>query len=73
MSFFVVDVEADGPIPAEYSMVCFGAVMFEETLEKSFYGRTRPVSDRFLPEALGVSGFSRDQHLAFDDPPGLPA
>jgi hypothetical protein len=30
MSFIVVDVEADGPIPAEYSMVCFGAVMFDD-------------------------------------------
>ncbi len=68
MSFFIVDVEADGPIPAEYSMVCFGAVLFDETLEKSFYGQTRPVSDRFIPGALAVSGFSREQHLAFDDP-----
>ena len=68
MSFFVVDVEADGPIPSEYSMVCFGTVMLDETLEKSFYGQTQPVSDRFLPEALAVSGFSREQHLAFNDP-----
>ena len=68
MSFFVVDVEADGPIPADYSMVCFGAVRFDEALETSFYGRTRPLSDRFIPEALAVSGFSREQHLASDDP-----
>src|SRR5204863_9115704 len=68
MSFIVVDVEADGPIPAEFSMVCFGAVLFDEALDKSFYGRTRPVSDRFVPEALAVSGFSREEHLTFDDP-----
>ena len=68
MSFIIVDVEADGPIPAEYSMVCFGAVVFDETLTKSFYGQTRPVSDRFVPEALAISGFSREQHLAFDEP-----
>jgi hypothetical protein len=48
----IVDVEADGPIPAEYSMVCFGAVRFDEHLDKSFYGQTRPVSDRCNPEAL---------------------
>jgi len=48
--------------------VCFGAVLFDETLEKSFYGQTRPVSDRFIPGALAVSGFTREQHLAFDDP-----
>ena len=71
MSFVVVDVEADGPIPAEYSMVCFGAVMFDDTLDKSFYGQTRPISDRFVPAALAVSGFSREQHLTFGDPKGV--
>jgi hypothetical protein len=68
MSYVVVDAEADGPIPAEYSMVCFGAVRFDDTLDKSFYGQTRPISDRFDAEALAISGFSREQHLAFDDP-----
>lgn len=63
-----MDVESDGPIPAEFSMVCFGAVIFDDHLDQTFYGRTRPISDRFLPEALAISGFSRDQHLAFDDP-----
>lgn len=68
MSYVIVDVESDGPIPAEFSMVCFGAVVFDDTLDNSFYGRTKPISDRFVPEALAVSGFSREQHLAFDDP-----
>ena len=26
MSWFIVDVEADGPIPAKYSMVSFGVI-----------------------------------------------
>ena len=56
------------PCPAEFSMVCFGAVVFDERLGQTFYGQTRPVSDQFIPEALAVSGFSREQHLAFDDP-----
>ncbi len=43
MSFIIVDIEADGPIPAEFSMVCFGAVIFDESLNKSFYGQTRPI------------------------------
>ncbi|SRR6266540_1667267 len=68
MSYVIVDVESDGPIPAEFSMVCFGAVVFDDRLGKTFYGRTRPISDRFVPEALAVSGFSREQHLGFDDP-----
>ena len=61
MSFVIVDVESDGPIPAEFSMVCFGAVIFDDQLDKTFYGRTRPISDRFVAEALVVSGFSRDE------------
>ena len=68
MSFFIVDVESDGPIPAEFSMVCFGAVLFDDALDKSFYAQTRPISDRFIPEALAISGFTREQHLAFDEP-----
>lgn len=68
MNYVLVDVEADGPIPAEFSLVCFGAVVFDERLDRSFYGRTKPVSDRFSPEALAISGFSREQHLGFDDP-----
>jgi DNA polymerase III epsilon subunit-like protein len=68
MSYVVVDVESDGPIPAEFSLVCFGAVIFDDLLDKTFYGRTRPTSDRFIPAALAVSGFSREQHLSFDEP-----
>jgi DNA polymerase III epsilon subunit-like protein len=71
MSFIIVDVEADGPIPAEYSMVCFGAVLFDQALNKSFYGQTRPITDHFDPEALAVSGFSREQHATFDEPKGV--
>jgi hypothetical protein len=43
-------------------------VLFDDALDQSFYGQTRPVSDRFLPVALAVSGFSREEHLAFADP-----
>ena len=43
MSYVIVDVESDGPIPAEYSMVCFGAVIFDGLLDTTFYGRTRPI------------------------------
>lgn len=68
MSYIIVDVESDGPIPAEFSMVCFGAVIFDDPGDQSFYGKVRPVSDHFVPEALAVSGFTREQHLGFDDP-----
>jgi hypothetical protein len=68
MPYVMVDIEADGPIPGDYSMVCFGAVIVEPELNRTFYGQLKPVSDRFVPEALAVSGFTRDQTLAFDDP-----
>ncbi len=28
----MVDVESDGPIPGDYSMICFGAVLVRELL-----------------------------------------
>jgi hypothetical protein len=68
MPYVMVDIEADGPIPGDYSMVCFGAVIVEPALDRTFYGRLKPISDRYIPEALAVSGFTRDQTLAFDDP-----
>lgn len=49
-------------------MVCFGAVLFDDGLDKSFYGKTKPISERFVPEALAISGFSREEHYGFDDP-----
>jgi 3' exoribonuclease, RNase T-like len=64
----MIDVEADGRIPGDYSMVCFGAVVVEPVLNRTFYGRLKPVSEKWLPDALAVSGFSREQTLEFDDP-----
>ena len=68
MSYFMVDVEADGPIPGDFSMVCFGAVLVEPGLERTFYGRLRPISEGWVPEALAVGGFGREETLAFEDP-----
>jgi DNA polymerase III epsilon subunit-like protein len=68
MSYVIVDVEADGPIPHKYSMVCFGAVILEPTLSKTFYGKTKPISNLWVPESLAVSGFDRQQHESFDEP-----
>jgi hypothetical protein len=68
MPYVMVDIEADGPIPGDYSMICFGAVVVEPELNRTFYGTLRPISDRFIPDALAVSGFSREQCLEFDEP-----
>ena len=68
MTYIMVDVEADGPIPGDFSMICFGAVVVREPLDRTFYGRLKPISDRWNPEALAVSGFTREETLGFDDP-----
>src|SRR3954462_8680429 len=67
MSYAMVDVEADGPAPGLYSMVSFGAVIVAPGLERIFY-QLRPISERWIPEALAVSGFSREDTLRFEEP-----
>ncbi len=68
MTYVMVDVESDGPIPGDYSMVSFGAVIVEPALERTFYGKLRPISEKFIPDALAVSGFTREETLAFEEP-----
>lgn len=68
MSLFVVDVEADGPIPGPYSMVCVAAIRVDEALDTFFYGETAPISEEYDPQALAVSGVSRQSHLEFPPP-----
>jgi DNA polymerase III epsilon subunit-like protein len=64
----MVDVEADGPAPGLYSMIELGAVVIDEKLTKSFYTTLCPISDKWVPEALSVTGCSREQTLKFVDP-----
>lgn len=68
MTYFSVDIESDGQIPGDYSMVSFGAVVVEPSLERTFYGRLAPISDKWVPEALAISGHSREETLGFEDP-----
>ena len=32
------------------------------------YGKVRPISGIWVPEALAISGFSREEHETFDEP-----
>ena len=68
MAYIMVDIESDGPVPGDYSMISFGAVLVDEQLDKTFYGRLKPISDKYVPEALAVSGHTREETLSFDDP-----
>jgi hypothetical protein len=68
MPYVMIDIEADGPIPGDYSMISFGAVIVEPALDRTFYGQLRPISEKYIPAALAVSGFSREECLEFDEP-----
>jgi len=68
MSYIMVDIESDGPIPGDYSMISFGAVVVDEALDKTFYGQIKPISEKWVPEALAVSGHSREETLTFGEP-----
>lgn len=68
MPYVMVDIEADGPIPGDYSMVCLGAVIVEPGLGRTFRTRLRPISEHWQADALKVSGFSREETLGFDEP-----
>ncbi len=68
MSCIMVDVESDGPIPGDYSMICFGAVVVDPELDKTFYGKVKPISEKWIPEALKISGFTREETMHFNEP-----
>jgi hypothetical protein len=68
MAWVMVDVEADGPIPGDYSMIELGAVIVEPGLSRRFHARLRPISERWVPEALAVSRATREETLRWADP-----
>lgn len=61
--YIMVDVESDGPIPGDYSMISLGAVAVSQNPTNGFYAQIKPISDVWVPEALAVSGFTREQTL----------
>jgi 3' exoribonuclease, RNase T-like len=64
----MVDVESDGPCPGMHSMICFGAVIVEAGLQRTFYAELKPISEIYVPEALAISGFSREGVMKFPEP-----
>ncbi|OGW41776.1 MAG: exonuclease [Nitrospirae bacterium GWD2_57_9] len=68
MAYVMVDIEADGPIPGDYSMICFGAVIVEPGLNRVFYGRLKPISEKWDPPSLAIAGFTREETLQFEEP-----
>ena len=58
--YISVDIESSGPIPGEYSMLSLGACVVGDTT-KTFYREFKPITDKYLKEALKVSGISLDE------------
>ena len=65
MTYVMVDVETDGPVPGLYSMISLGAIVVDDTLDKTFYAEFHPISNNFQPEALAVSSHTRQETLNF--------
>jgi len=68
MCVIMVDVESDGPISGDYSMIAFAAVIVNNSLDKIFYARLKPISEKWLPEAPKITGFTRKETFEFDEP-----
>lgn len=51
-------------------MVSFGIIRIQADLSTAptFYGQVAPISEKWIPDALAVSGFSREQHKEFSEP-----
>lgn len=54
--FISLDIEASGPMPPDFSMLSIGAVCVDDD-QREFYRELKPISDRFDPGALKVTGF----------------
>ncbi|HUA92468.1 MAG TPA: 3'-5' exoribonuclease [Terracidiphilus sp.] len=77
--YFSADVETDGPIPGQFSMLSFGLVysgcfdgkLFSKPTQfnQNFYRELRPISDEFQLDALRVNGLDRAQLLHDGTPP----
>ncbi len=68
--YISIDIEADGPIPGEYSMISIGACVAGERSRDGYkphnpdntgiYIELKPISDNWNPEAQAVSGLTRE-------------
>ena len=68
--YISADIEADGPIPGEFSMLAIGlavAATFDgssfkklDPANSTFYRELKPISDKFDPKALEVAALDRE-------------
>lgn len=70
MSWFVVDVEADGPYPGSdgYSMVSLGIIKVDRQLESSLYIQTSPISSNYENRIYKLLDMDREEHMSYPHP-----
>jgi hypothetical protein len=80
--YFSVDIECDGKIPGDFSMISLGAVVVGIREEDGSYTRLdlddpengfmielKPISDNWIPATLAISGHDRDYFLEHGEDP----
>ena len=68
VTYIMVDVETDGPVPGLYSMIQLGAVVVEPGLKRTYYGEFKPLPGAdFVNSALEVVGVTREETLQYQD------
>lgn len=66
--FISVDVETSGPIPGEFSLLSIGACLVDDD-KQTFSAALKPISRKFDPKALEVTGLSLDDLLKTGEEP----
>jgi hypothetical protein len=62
MSLYMIDVETDGPCPGKYSMVALGIARISPKMEdRLLISPIKPISEFWIPDALAISGLTREQ------------
>jgi exonuclease len=69
MSWFMVDVESNGPIPGDFSMTEVGVVRMDADLKTTFHGKLCPLPGAsWQDEAYAVVGYDHATACTFPDP-----
>ncbi len=61
--FISVDIECDGDIPGDYSMLSIGATTLGNRYDRDFYVELRPMTERYNPDSLAVASLDRTRLL----------
>ena len=68
MAYIMVDIEADGPIPGDYSMVCFGAIVVEPSLDRTSSTATEADLRQVDSRGSASQRIHAGETLGFDEP-----